>query len=208
MTLFRFLLLFSILTSFAAASEAQAPPPIRVEIPLFEGGQGLEFFLECARTYEQEHEDVVIDLYGDPRIHDKVRVRILERSFPEVTNARLNYWALIRNGDLLPLDEFLDQPNWEGDRTWRESFLPGTLAQYTHEGKTYGVPLMASAYAVWYNKNMFEENGWEPATTWEEFLALCEEIKAARDVAPRLPGPVPGLRAGRDRPRLLPPRRT
>ncbi|MDD9948648.1 MAG: extracellular solute-binding protein, partial [candidate division Zixibacteria bacterium] len=179
MTQFRFLLLFSLLTSFAAASEAQAPPPIRVEIPLFEGGQGLEFFLECARTYEQEHEGVVIDLYGDPRIHDKVRVRILERSFPEVTNARLNYWALIRNGDLLPLDEFLDQPNWEGDRTWRESFLPGTLAQYTHEGKTYGVPLMASAYAVWYNKNMFEENGWEPATTWEEFLELCEEIKAA-----------------------------
>ena len=161
------------------STRAQDQPPVRVEIPLFEGGQGLEFFLECARTYEQEHEGVMIDLYGDPRIHDKVRVRILERSFPEVTNARLNYWALIRNGDLLPLDEFLDQPSWEGDRTWRESFLPGTLSRYTHEGKTYGVPLMASAYAVWYNKNLFEAHGWQPATTWEEFFALCEEIRAA-----------------------------
>ncbi len=178
----RTILLLCLVTSHPAVATvawAQDRPPVRVEIPLFEGGQGLAFFLECARTYEQEHEGVRIDLYGDPRIHDKVRVRILERSFPEVTNARLNYWALIRNGDLLPLDEFLDQPGWEGDRTWRESFLPGTLSQYTHEGKTYGVPLMASAYAVWYNKRLFEEHGWQPARTWEEFFALCESIKAA-----------------------------
>ncbi len=127
-----------------------------------------------------------------PRIHDKVRVRILERSFPEVTNARLNYWALIRNGDLLPLDEFLDQPSWEGDRTWRESFLPGTLSQYTHEGKTYGVPLMASAYAVWYNRDLFEEHGWQPARTWDEFFDLCERIKAAGEWPLAFQGRYPG----------------
>ena len=34
-------------------------------------------------------------------------------------------------------------------------------------------------YAVWYNKNMFAEHGWEPARTWDEFFALCEQIKAA-----------------------------
>ena len=134
-------------------------------MPVFEGGEGLDFFFECARAYEQEHPGIKIDLYGDPRIHDKVRVRILERSFPEVTNARLNYWALIRNGDVLPMDEFLDQPNWEGDTTWRESFLPGSLDRYMYEGKTYGIPLMASVYAVWYNRSLFEEHGWQPGTT-------------------------------------------
>jgi ABC-type sugar transport system permease subunit/ABC-type glycerol-3-phosphate transport system substrate-binding protein len=159
-------------------SDAQAQQPIRVEMPVFEGGEGLDFFFECARAYEQGHPGVKIDLYGDPRIHDKVRVRVLERSFPEVTNARLNYWALIRNGDVLPLDTFLDQPNWEGDATWRDSFLPGTLDRYLYEGKTYGIPFMASIYAVWYNKNLFEKHGWQPATTWDEFFALCEQIKA------------------------------
>jgi ABC-type sugar transport system permease subunit/ABC-type glycerol-3-phosphate transport system substrate-binding protein len=159
-------------------SDAQAQQPIRVEMPVFEGGEGLGFFFECARAYEQGHPGVKIDLYGDPRIHDKVRVRVLERSFPEVTNARLNYWALIRNGDVLPLDTFLDQPNWEGDATWRDSFLPGTLDRYLYEGKTYGIPFMASINAVWYNKNLFEKHGWQPATTWDEFFALCEQIKA------------------------------
>ena len=148
-------------------------------MPVFEGGEGLDFFLECARAYEQEHPGIIIDLYGDPRIADKVRVRILEGTYPEVTNAGLNYWALIYNGDVLPMDEFLDQPNWEGDMTWRESFLPGSLDAYMYEGKVYSIPLMYSVYGVWYNKTMFEEYGWQTPITWDEFFALCEQIKAA-----------------------------
>ena len=150
----------------------------RIEVPIFEGGCGLSFFIRAAREFEEARPDVLVDLYGDPRIADKIRVRVLEGTFPEVTNAGLNYWTLIRNGDVQPLDAYLDGPNWEGDSTWRQSFLPGSLDRYTHEGKTYGIPFLYVIYAVWYNKNMFEEHGWEPAKTWDEFHALCEKIKA------------------------------
>ena len=91
----------------------------RVEVPIFEGGAGLDFFFFAAREYEKVRPEVQVDLYGDPRIADKVRVRILEGTFPEVSNAGLNYWALIRNGEILPLDDYLDGPSWDGDRTWR-----------------------------------------------------------------------------------------
>ena len=151
----------------------------RIEVPLFEGGAGLEFYDYVSRAYEEERPDVDVDFYGDPRIVDKVRVRILEGSFPEVSNAGLNYWSLIRNGEIRPLDDFLDGPNWEGDRTWRESFMPGSLDRYEYEGKTYGVPLFYSVYAVWYNKNMFAKHGWQTPRTWHEFFELCELIREA-----------------------------
>ena len=151
----------------------------RVEVPIFEGGAGLDFFFFAAREYEKVRPDVQVDLYGDPRIADKVRVRILEGTFPEASNAGLNYWALIRNGEILPLDDYLDGPSWDGDRTWRASFLPGSLDRYEYEGKIYGIPFLYSVYAVWYNKNMFEEHGWAPPRTWDEFFALCEQIRAA-----------------------------
>jgi raffinose/stachyose/melibiose transport system permease protein len=170
-----FLRLFLILLLLAQTVRAQT----RIDMPVFEGGEGLDFFFECARAYEKENPGVIVDLHGDPRIADKVRVRVLEGSYPDVTNAGLNYWALIRNGDVLPLDEFLDQPSWEGDTTWRASFLPGSLDRYTYEGKTYGIPLLYSVYAVWYNRALFEQHGWKPAQTWDEFFALCEQIKAA-----------------------------
>ncbi len=157
-----------------------APERVTVDVPVFEGGEGLDFFTQCAADYETQVPGVSIDLYGDPRIADKVRVRVLEGSYPDVTNAGLNYWALIRNGDILPLDEFLDGPNWENDSTWRDSFLTGSLERYTWEGKTYGIPFLYSVFAIWYNKTMFEENGWRPPTTWDEFLALCQTIEEAK----------------------------
>jgi ABC-type sugar transport system permease subunit/ABC-type glycerol-3-phosphate transport system substrate-binding protein len=153
---------------------------ISVEIPIFEGGEGMDFFFQAARAYEAVYPRVAVDLYGDPRIADKVRVRVLEGSFPDITNAGLNYWALIRTGDVMPLDEVLEQPNWEKDSTWRDSFMPGALDRYTWEGHTYGIPFLYSIYAIWYNKTMFEEQGWEPPETWDAFLALCKKVKDAK----------------------------
>ena len=175
-------LLLSVVALLSAAAWPQAPSSqqVTVDMPVFEGGEGMDFFLKAARAYEKENPRVVVDLYGDPRIADKVRVRVLEGSFPDVTNAGLNYWALIKTGDVMPLDEFLEQPNWEGDSTWRDSFMPGALDRYTWEGHTYGIPFLYSIYAIWYNKGMFEEQGWEPPETWDEFLALCKKIKEAQ----------------------------
>jgi len=156
-----------------------AEPGITIEVAMFEGGEGLGFFLDCARAYEEIHPGTSVNLHGDPRISDKLRVRVLEGSFPEVICADLNFWKLIRNGDLMPFDEFLDQANWEGDRTWRESFLPGTLERYSYNGKVYGVPLSYFAMGIWYNKGMFEAHEWRVPATVEDLFDLCDEIKAA-----------------------------
>jgi len=161
-----------------SAQAAQPARPVRIEVPLFEGGEGLDVFLEIARAYERQRPGVEVNLYGDPRMDTKVRVRILEGTDPELTNAALDYWPLIRAGRILPLDEFLDGPNWEGDATWRDSFLPGSLDYYSYKGNTYGVPLMYHVSAIWYNKVMFEQHGWTPPATWSDFFTLCEAIKA------------------------------
>lgn len=36
---------------------------------------------------------------------------------------------------------------------------------------------MANAAGILYNKDMFDENGWEIPTTWDEFISLCETIE-------------------------------
>ena len=44
---------------------------------------------------------------------------------------------------------------------------------------TFGVPYVANAAGVLYNREMFQEHGWEIPETWDEFLSLCDEIQAA-----------------------------
>ena len=174
----RLLCLASALAIEAAPPAVAQERPIAIEVPVFEGGSGLTYYFHVGRAYEAVRPDVRVNIYGDPRIADKIRVRILEGTYPEVTNANLNYWILIRSGDVLPLDDYLDGPSWTGEMTWRESFLPGSLDRYTHEGRTYGIPLQYAVHAVWYNRNMFEKHGWEKPRTWDEFFSLCEQIKS------------------------------
>ena len=43
---------------------------------------------------------------------------------------------------------------------------------------TYILPYAASAAGVLYNREMFEEHGWQIPETWDELNTLCEEISA------------------------------
>jgi raffinose/stachyose/melibiose transport system permease protein len=177
MKLARFTLV--LLTLTIAPVVLAAADPVRIEVPIQEGGEGVEIFSRIARAYEQARPGVKIDIYADPRIADKLRIRILEKSFPALTNAEFGQWPLIRNGDVFDLAPYLDGPNWEGDDTWRDSFLPGTLDRYSIDGHVYGVPLSYYAQGIWFNKKMFREHGWTPPRTWDELFALCDTIKSA-----------------------------
>jgi ABC-type sugar transport system permease subunit/ABC-type glycerol-3-phosphate transport system substrate-binding protein len=142
----------------------------------------MAFFTDCAREYEKLHPDVDINLYGDNRVDDKVRIRVLEGTLFDITNASLNWWGLIKRGDVEPLDAALDQTSWDGDTSWRDSFVPGSLSVYQYQGKTYALPLCWFVSGVWYNKVMFREHGWNKPKTWDEFFQLCDQIKQAHVV--------------------------
>src|SRR5688572_28123505 len=65
---------------------------------------------------------------------------------------------------------------------WGETFAPGALGVYSHQGKNYGVPWDMGMVGIWYNKALFEEAGLDPENppaTWDEFLAAVEALKAA-----------------------------
>lgn len=50
--------------------------------------------------------------------------------------------------------------------------------EYVPMDGVYAVPYMANAAGVLYNRDMFEEHGWEIPTTWDEFISLCQEIQS------------------------------
>lgn len=84
-----------------------------IDVPIFEGGFGTAFFEESARRFEALRPGVKVNLYGDPRIWDKVRVRVLSGDYPDATTAALYWPNLIRAGRLLDLTPYLNGPSWE-----------------------------------------------------------------------------------------------
>ncbi|MBN1316334.1 MAG: carbohydrate ABC transporter substrate-binding protein [Anaerolineales bacterium] len=66
---------------------------------------------------------------------------------------------------------------WE-EYGWNESYPAGFRALSTVEGKQYFLPTSWYWWAVYYNEAVFEEYGLQTPTTWDEFLALCEDLKS------------------------------
>lgn len=58
-------------------------------------------------------------------------------------------------------------------------FVEGSLSGYTYDGKLYGLPRNTDIGVFYYNQKMFEDNGWEVPQTYDELLALADEINAA-----------------------------
>ncbi len=164
---------------FAVKPTHAATPPIEIEVALQDGGEGQEIFRRIARLFEAERPDIKVNLYGDPRIGDLLRVRILEKNFPEITNGDFGGWHLIHNGDIQSLSTALDAPDWDRTgRSWRQSFLPGSLDRYTEARDSFAVPLSYYVQSIWYNKQLFLDQRWKPPKTWPQLLELCRQIKS------------------------------
>lgn len=72
-------------------------------------------------------------------------------------------------GWVIPLEEYLE----EGEL---DQYLAGPLSAFQIQGKTYGLPFMADAGALYYRKDLLEKYGKEVPKTWAEVIAVGKEI--------------------------------
>jgi ABC-type sugar transport system permease subunit/ABC-type glycerol-3-phosphate transport system substrate-binding protein len=160
-----------------------------LDIPVFTGGYGIAFYEETARQFEALRPGVKVNLYGDPRIQDKLRVRIIDGHYPDAASAPYVLWPmLIRAGKMLDLTPYLDARNWEDDSRWGDTFMPGALDSWRVDGRVYGLPFTYACWSIFYNQALFRAHGWTEPRTWDEFFALCEKIRATGIAPLSLPG--------------------
>jgi N-acetylglucosamine transport system substrate-binding protein len=150
-----------------------------LEVAVFEGGYGIEWHKQVARAYERLHPDIKVNLWGDPRVDEKLKPRVLRRDPPDLANCNLPVWKLIVAGKLYPLDTELATQAVGQTCSWRDSLEHGILDNYVYQGRTYAIPSNVTGWVYWYDKRMFRQHGWKPPRTWSEFTALCDQIKAA-----------------------------
>lgn len=84
--------------------------------------------------------------------------------------------TLAENGHLVALDGWMDTDQLAAD------FGDAWLEMTTADGATYGITWGAfTKSVVWYPAKAFEAAGYEVPTTWDDLIALSDEIKATGD---------------------------
>jgi len=167
-------------TGASESSESAA-----VEIVSFKGGYGIDYFEKAAKDWT-EKSGTASEVTGDPKIWEQLRGAFAAKDVPDVTwpGWGFDYWGNVYDGQVMAVDAELDKPAWgKTEGKFRDVFDPQLLALGQYEGKQYLLPYHVNINGWWYNKKLFAENGWKPPKTFDDLLALNDQLKA-KGIAP------------------------
>ena len=114
--------------------------------------------------------DLVVDVVSWNDIYTVVNTRVANGEAPDILNIDVfaDYQA---DGLLLPAEDYVSAETYA-------KFYPSFLDQSVVDGTVWAIPDLASARAMYYNKDILEAAGVAVPTTWDELTAACEAIKA------------------------------
>ena len=149
----------------------------KVEIELLQyKPEATKFFDKIAEEFNSTHDDIHLTISSPNDAMTILKTRLIREDYPDIIGigGDMNYSYFV-DSDILA-----DVSDYEGLKKIKPAYvdiLEG-LEFVPTEG-TFGVPYVANAAGVLYNREMFKEHGWEIPETWDEFMTLCEDIKAA-----------------------------
>lgn len=163
-------------------------------IDIWEAGYGTSFLERAAAAYEEKNpgKQVFVNVSSDS---EKLRVELPSgpRNIPtDIYFGAGVYFDLISIGETTIAGEHYDHmladlsavyeatPEGE-DRTIAEKLTPSYVDYYEVDGKYYMLPWAGGMGGLVYNKDMFEENGWEIPRTTDELFELCDTILTEGD---------------------------
>ena len=109
-----------------------------------------------------------LDVVSWNDVYTEVDTRIANNNAPDILN--IDVFANYANeGLLLPVSDYCPEELYN-------DFFPSFIDQSVIDGTVWAVPDLASARALYYNVDIFEEVGIEPPTTWAELEDACQAI--------------------------------
>lgn len=133
------------------------------------------YFDQMEEQFNASHDDIHLTISSPNDASTIMRTRFIREDYPDIIGigGDINYSYYV-DADILA-----DVSDYPGLADVKQSYLDILEnLEITPKDGTYGVPYVANAAGILYNKDMFEEHGWEIPESWGELIDLCEEIKA------------------------------
>lgn len=125
--------------------------------------------------FNETHDDIHLTINSPNEAMTILKTRFIRENYPDIVGigGDINY------SNFLDAELFMDISDLDvtGDVKQAYAEMDKELEFIPQDG-IYALPYVANAAGVLYNKDMFEEHGWEIPETWSEFTALCEQIES------------------------------
>ena len=137
--------------------------------------EAVDTFNKIAARFNETHDDIHLTIDSPNEAMTILKTRFIREDYPDiiVSGGDMDYSNFLDAGlfaDISDLDVLSETKSAYLDMDKQLEFIP--------QDGTYGLPYAANAAGILYNKDMFEQHGWETPETWNEFTALCEQIQS------------------------------
>lgn len=137
--------------------------------------EAVDVFEELEEKFNATHDDIELVISSPNDAMTILKTRFIREDNPDI----IGIGGDINYSNFLDAEMLMDISDFDGLADIKERYLEiNKDLEYVPMDGVYAVPYMSNASGVLYNKDLFAEYGWSIPTTWDEFIALCEEIQA------------------------------
>ena len=154
-----------------------------LNIAVFEGGFGSDYWYSVVEAFEAAYPGVTVNMQISPTIADTIRPQIASGNIPDflVLNGA-SYeiiTSLIQERGLMDITDVFEGTALNSDEALGDTITNGLLdSTYCcpyGDGRIYQAPLNGAPAGLVYNKTLFDANNWTVPTTWDEFFELGDK---------------------------------
>lgn len=160
-------------------------PTAPLEVVIFAGGYGDGYAKNYhVPLYEKEFPKADVEESSTQDIQGTLQPRFTGGDPPDVVDNSgtkfMDFGALVQAGQLEDLTPLYDAPSVDDpSKKVRDTLVPGTIETGVYNGTPFVMNYVFTVYGIWYNKQLFDKHSWTAPTTWPDFIALLDQIKAA-----------------------------
>ena len=153
--------------------------PGHLKIAIYLGGYGQVWANTLARGFEAENEGVTVEIEASPDLAAEIPSRLQNGSDDDLFFSHgINWERLAVQGYIADISDLYEMEVEDGV-LFKDRVLPTFSSMSSYNNKFYKVPWTNGAGGLVYNAKMFRDNGWDVPETYEELVALSDEIYAA-----------------------------
>ncbi len=147
---------------------------IQIEIVQYKP-EAAAYFEMLEDEFNATHDDIHLKISSPNDAMTILKTRFIREDYPDIIGigGDINYSYFV-DAEILA-----DISDYDGIKNIKQAYLDidEALELVPTEG-IYAIPYAANAAGILYNRDMFEQFGWQIPQNWEELMALCENIKA------------------------------
>ena len=162
------------MAGLSGCGQAAVSGKIEVEIVSYKP-EAVAAMEKIEARFNETHDNIHLTINSPNEAMTILKTRFIRENYPDIIGigGDINYSNFLDAEllmDISDLDVTKDVKQAYADMDKELEFVP--------QDGVYALPYVANAAGILYNKDMFDEHGWEIPGTWAEFTALCEQIRS------------------------------